>query len=224
MQQVKKEIIEVQLFDEGINSKLEAIFDIPDQHLLTQIADRATAKWRSATTPNHPKTAKGQDFYSESIVSSREILKPYGFVAWSENNVELLLNKEKGVAIYCCRGCDQTGLTDGRPSTLRPKGEFTLELMKLKETKDIENLDLFGTEKDTSPQDLNIWVLLTYIESTDDAPVVRTELSKPTSHYKGKINGFETRIILDCSPKKLVTEQTHEESFNQDIDFDLPEK
>lgn len=207
-----------------VNDELNTIFGIPEQNLLTQIASRAIARWRGAATPNHPLTTKGQDFYSESIVSSRELLKPFGFVAWSKNNVELIINKEKGVAIYCCRGCDQTGLLEGRPSTLRPKGGFTVELLGLQETKNASNLELFPKARATSPLDWDVWILLTYVELSGENPTVRVELSRPKSHYRGVINSFGSRIILDTTTRDLVQETSHEESFSPDIDFDLPEK
>lgn len=210
-------------FDD-VNDKLNATFGIPEQSLLTKIVTRAIAQWRSATTPNHPLTTKGHDFYSESIVSSRELLKTFGFTPWSKSNVELIINEEKGVAIYCCRGCDQTGLPECRPSTLRPRGDFTVELLGLQEIKNAPNLDLFPKTRTTSPLDLDVWILLSYVELSNETPTVRVELSKPKSHHRGVINDFETRIILDTTTRDLVQEISHEESFSPDIDFDLPEK
>ena len=98
------------------------------QNDLIRILERGLSG-RYSTTQNHPVTSRGQYFYGEGVSAARDILAPKGYKRLSLRNVELTINEK--VAIYLCRGCDQTGLVHGYPESRMKKGDFTRELMGL---------------------------------------------------------------------------------------------
>ncbi|WP_146201392.1 hypothetical protein [Leucothrix arctica] len=207
-----------------VDTELNKLLGIDDQEILVEVLNRAIAKWRGAITPNHPATAKGDDFYNHSVVALREMLKPFGFAPLSKSNVQLTINKERGVAIYCCRGDERIGISEGKPRTLRARGDCTLNLLGLSEDTDPTSLDLFPSDPELRLADFDVWVLLTYIDQSGGRSSFRAELSHPKSHTKGFINSFDKRIILNTTSRDVVEEKSGSESFNDAIDFDLPEK
>lgn len=170
---------------------------------------------RQSVTENHPITFKGQMFYGESVSAAREILRPKGFERKSIRNVELTINDQ--IALYICRGCEQTGLANGKPSSALKKGDFTRELMGLVLDDNPGQLSFsfdsrqelldFGVNtadeliiKQHNKLDLDLWILLYCLIDRDEFgnyTGIRAELSKPHSfNTNGIINSFSVRLIL----------------------------
>ncbi|HBY5479193.1 hypothetical protein ACYBNF_06215 [Klebsiella pneumoniae] len=193
---------------------------------------------RYSTTQNHPKTSRGQYFYGEGVSAARDILAPKGYKRLSLRNVELTVSDK--VALYLCRGCDQTGLIHGFPESRMKKGDFTCELMGL-----IHNntpgqgelilddnqlkLDLDLPESDAIPLlpnkiGLDLWFLLYdfYELDADERVGIRAELSRPISYNsKNVVNDFSTRLILDVHQPDPIVKNGDVPQFTPDIDLDI---
>lgn len=193
---------------------------------------------RYSTTPNHPATMRGQYFYGEGVSGLREALVLKGFKKLSPRNVEFTVNDE--IAIYFCRGCEQTGLAAGKPESRLKKGDFTREIMGLIRSNnpnqaplpfESPQMDLgLDCSDDGSisllPNDLglDLWFLLYELYKTgDDGQMgIRAELSRPVSYNdKGIINGFSTRLILNIENPETSIRSNEETEFTADIDIDI---
>ncbi|EPL2506736.1 TPA: hypothetical protein QCJ32_004583 [Enterobacter asburiae] len=204
---------------------------------LTHILERGLSG-RYSTTQNHPAISRGQYFYGEGVSGAREILAPKGYKRLSIRNVELTANDN--VAIYLCRGCDQTGLLHGYPESRLKKGDFTCDLMGL-----IRNntpgqgdlmlddnqlkLDLALPDGDVVPLlpnkiGMDLWFLLYDFYEIDDFQRVgiRAELSRPISYNdKNVVNSFSTRLILDLHEPAPIIQSNDAPKFTPDIDLDI---
>lgn len=193
---------------------------------------------RYSTTANHPATMRGQYFYGEGVSGLREALAVKGFKKLSPSNVEFTLDDK--IAIYFCRGCEQTGLTAGKPESRLKKGDFTRGIMGLIHSNnpsqaplpfESPQLDLGLDYSDDGsvpllPNDLglDLWFLLydLYKIGNDGQMGIRAELSRPISYNdKGIINGFSTRLILNIETPELIIRSNEETEFTPDIEFDI---
>lgn len=207
------------------------------QNDLERILERGLSG-RYSTTNNHPNTSRGQYFYGEGVSAARDILAPKGFKRLSLRNVELTVSDK--VALYLCRGCDQTGLVHGFPESRMKKGDFTCELMgliqnnnpgqgKLNLDDNQLNLDLDLPEGDAIPLlpnkiGLDLWFLLYdfYELDGDERVGIRAELSRPVSYNsKNVVNGFSTRLILDIRKPGPTVQNGDLPQFTPDIDLDI---
>lgn len=193
---------------------------------------------RYSTTQNHPATSRGQYFYGEGVSALRDILAPKGYTRKSLRNVELTVSDK--VAIYLCRGCDQTGLVRGYPESRMKKGDFTCELMglihdnnpgqgKLMLDDNQLKLDLGLKESEIIsllPNKIgrDLWFLLYNFYELDEFGRVgiRAELSRPVSYNnKNVVNAFSTRLILDVQQPEPTVRNSVEPQFTPDIDLDI---
>ncbi|CDG89813.1 hypothetical protein [Xenorhabdus bovienii] len=190
---------------------------------------------RYSTTQNHPVTSRGQYFYGEAVSGAREILSFKGFKKLSIRNVELTVSDS--IAIYICRGCDQTGLVHGYPESRMKKGDFTCELMGLIRSNNpgqgllsFEGEQMnFGFEflddKPLLPNKLglDLWFLLYNFYKIDEHQLgIKAELSRPITYsQKNIVNGFSTRLILNTAPTDPVIKQGEEPQFTSEIEIDI---
>lgn len=193
---------------------------------------------RYSTTQNHPKISRGQYFYGEAVSAAREILAPKGYKRLSLRHVELTVSDK--VALYLCRGCDQTGLFHGLPESRMKKGDFTCELMGLIHNNTpgqgeliLDNsqlkLGLDLPESDAIPLlpnkiGLDLWFLLYdfYEIDGDERVGIRAELSRPISYNdKNVVNNFSTRLILDIHRPDSIIQNGDVPKFTPDIDLDI---
>ncbi|HHR0842968.1 hypothetical protein ACVZIW_07765 [Klebsiella aerogenes] len=207
------------------------------QNDLARILERGLSG-RYATTQNHPATSRGQYFYGEGVSAARDILAPKGYKRLSLRNVELTTSDK--VAIYLCRGCDQTGLIHGYPESRMKKGDFTCELMglihnnnpgqgKLMLDDNQLKLDLDLPEGEVVPLLPNkigrdLWFLLYDFYELDEFNRVgiRAELSRPVSYNnKNVVNSFSTRLILDIHQPDPIVRGGEAPQFTPDIDLDI---
>ncbi|EFH7227251.1 hypothetical protein RCM87_05920 [Escherichia marmotae] len=207
------------------------------QNDLIRILERGLSG-RYSTTQNHPVTSRGQYFYGEGVSAARDILAPKGYKRLSLRNVELTINEK--VAIYLCRGCDQTGLVHGYPESRMKKGDFTRELMglihnnnpgqgKLMLDDTQLKLDLDLPEGEIVPLLPNkigrdLWFLLYDFDELDEFNRVgiRAELSRPVSYNdKNVVNSFSTRLILDVHQPDPMVQGGETPQFTPDIDLEI---
>ncbi|EIY5155790.1 hypothetical protein KAG03_11990 [Klebsiella variicola] len=207
------------------------------QNDLIRILERGLSG-RYSTTPNHPATSRGQYFYGEGVSAAREILAPKGYSRLSLRNVELTVSDK--VAIYLCRGCDQTGLVHGYPESRMKKGDFTCELMGLIHDNNPDQgklmlddsqfkLDLDVPEGAVIPLLPNkigrdLWFLLYELYELDEFNRlgIRAELSRPVSYNnKNVVNSFSTRLILDARQPDPIVRNDTTPQFTPDIDLDI---
>ncbi|MHA7231481.1 hypothetical protein ACVT98_22765 [Vibrio campbellii] len=179
---------------------------------------------RRRITENNPLTSGGQLFYSEVVRALREELKPLGYERESLRNVELTINKEMGIAIYLCSGCDQTGNPAGVPQSSSEKGDFTLDLFAL-HYDDAPNLNLFPEllpqSNPKNKLNCDVWFLLHFFDKNNNK--VMAELVRPLSYNKkGFVTGFDldSRIIIDIESEEVTDTEV---DFNDEIDFDIEE-
>ncbi|WP_261455023.1 hypothetical protein [Serratia fonticola] len=187
---------------------------------------------------NHPVTSRGQYFYGEAVSGARDILAPRGFKRLSIRNVELTINDK--IALYICRGCDQTGLLNGYPESRMKKGDFTCELMGLIRNNHpgqgllhLEDAQLgFGFELPEgegipllpNQLGLDLWFLLYDFYELDEHHRVgiRAELSRPISYnHKNVVNGFSTRLILNTHRPDPIVQSADEPQFTPAIEIDI---
>lgn len=204
---------------------------------LARILERGLSG-RYSTTQNHPATSRGQYFYGEGVSAARDILAPKGYSRLSLRNVELTVSDK--VAIYLCRGCDQTGLVHGYPESRMEKGQFTRELMGLIHNNSPEQgelalddsqlkLDLGQLEGESTPLLPNkigrdLWFLLYDFYELDefDRVGIRAEFSRPVSYNnKNVVNSFSTRLILDVHQPDPIVRNDEAPQFTPDIDLDI---
>ncbi|MCV6576294.1 MAG: hypothetical protein OIF58_11215 [Cohaesibacter sp.] len=178
---------------------------------------------RSLCTENSPKTSKGTDSWRGTIEGLRDqVIKNKG--EWRRANIEnlpLVINDKRKVAIGVKTGCQYTGQQNKTPKT-KNRSEAILRLAV------IENGgtdDLFGyiPEKQTI-NDLcgyEFWLLLIHTTQT----AIYAELSQPSffSNSSERVNGWSRRIILPPFPLEETEEVTPEE-VGDDFDFELTKK
>ncbi|MGL5218367.1 MAG: hypothetical protein ACRC8G_02545 [Plesiomonas shigelloides] len=189
-----------------------------------------------STTINHPAISRGAYFYGEAVSAAREILAPKGFQRRSIRNIEFAVNERS--AIYVCRGCEQTGLVEGRPESRYPKGEFTREFMGLiydnypgqgRLVLDDNQISFDLPEMDVEPilpnqLGLDLWFLLYSLDRDADSSrcTIKAELSRPASfNNKGIVNSFSTRLILNMSEPDYMSHGNDVPQFTPDIDLDI---
>jgi hypothetical protein len=203
------------------SSRLTLIALLP---VIKEVMQRALSA-RKRITENNPLTSGGLYFYSEGVRALRDLLKVYGFERLSLRNVELTVNFEKGIAIYLCSGCEQTGSQAGFPQSRTPKGDFTLEYFDLK-FEQSPNYDLFPeafvNERLKNRSEFDVWFLLHKYNKSDDT--ITAELLRPKSYSRnGYVTGFylESRIPIEMNNEEIVDSNAN---FNQEIDFDINER
>jgi hypothetical protein len=203
--------------------------DINKEHLVSNSIHLREALQRGISarkrmTENNPVTSGGQYFYSEVVRGLRELLKPLGYEKKSTRNVELTINKNKGIAIYLCSGCEQTGNPSGVPQSNTDKGDFTLELFGLNYD-NAHNLDLFPEllpqSNPKNKLNCDIWFFLHYFDKSNNK--LKAELARPISYdNKGYVTRFdlENRIFIDMDYDENIN---IEPDFNDKIDFEVEE-
>lgn len=149
--------------------------------------------FRSRTTSNHPRIARGLFMWAETVAVLREQLIPHGWVKGDKGNYELSVNEEAGLAIVVTTGDAATGTIGAMPSNKCPKGVNTAEAVEVNNQLDIFSELLPAIE---GVQGIVTWVLLIHLAADE----VRCELSLPSSISSGKINGWKERIILPSMP------------------------
>jgi hypothetical protein len=187
--------------------------------------DRALSEYRSKGD-NHPLTAGGTALYNEMINALRDELSPFGFKKKRVNNVELAVNQENKTAIWFCRSNQDTGKVNGKPASMRSRGDFTLSLLNL-EQQHSPNLELFPENNvmQINPNELTIWALLVHLNPRPSGELhVQLELSVPkTYNLNGHINSFSPRVLFDDidfdSTNDLIVNT--DSDFNEEIDFDI---
>lgn len=181
------------------------------------------------TTGNYPAGYRGYTITAVTNAALREVLGNRGYEKDSPNNIELTVNKDNGFAIHVVRGDQQTGLPSGFPSTLRKKGELSVEFFGLA-TSAINQSDMFsdylpkyGSVK--CPYD--IWFLMLYAMKDDNGGIIiKAELSKPHScSQKGMVNGFSKRYMIGMSDynNSMIIESSDnpDKGFSDDIELDI---
>jgi hypothetical protein len=181
------------------------------------------------TTGNYPAGYRGYTITAITNVSLREILGYKGYEKDSPSNIELTVNKDNGFAIHVVRGDLQTGLPSGFPSTMRCKGERSLDFFGLT-TSETNQLDMFSDElpkygSANCPYD--VWFLMLYtLINSNDGIIIRAEFSKPQfCSQKGFVNGFSKRYMIDMTDfsHSMIIDfaDSHDAVFSDDIELDI---
>lgn len=213
----EKDTFKLFLQDKGIN----------EQDLISPIG-KAIASYNEKTT-NYPAGYRGYTITAETIVGLREILKPKGFIKHSPSNIELTVNEDTKFAIHVIRGDEQTGQITGYPSSLRKKGDRTLEYFGLA-TSETNQLDMFQNDlpyRDSSRCQYDIWFLMLYVlKEADTGITIRAELSKPIfCSQKGFVNGFSKRYQIDVNDLNntllINPSENPDDGYSDDLDLDI---
>jgi hypothetical protein len=134
------------------------------------------------------------------VCALREYLVP----AWErcdDNNYSLAVNAEGTVAIAVATGDEDTGRTDGEPTTKSSKGPATAEAVTSNQTQFELPLIFPPVQVPARPAETAekrmTWILLVHRAVGE----VRCELSLPTSMgADGRVDGWRERIILKPIP------------------------
>ncbi|MDC9615268.1 hypothetical protein PSI19_15625 [Xenorhabdus khoisanae] len=141
------------------------------------------------------------------------------------------------MAIYICRGCDQTGLVHGYPESRAKKGDFTCELMGLIRSNNPRQGTLGFEDEQMNFEfeclgdesllpnhlGLDLWFLLYNFYEIDEHQLgIKAELSRPiTYNQKNIVNSFSTRLILNTTPTDPVIKRGEEPQFTPEIEIDI---
>lgn len=212
------------------NDESLALLGLPSEKEFQGLVNQAISAYFSKT-PNSAKTKAGTYFYHALVEAIRDVLAHHSFQKLSYRNIELAHNDR--IAIYICKGNEDTGSDNKMPMSERQLGDLTLSVLGLSRGKHSEQLGLFSepvnsfTEPTLSirPDDLLLEtrvLLHRLIELPDNDFQLLLELSTPVSHDgAGRINHFSNRIIFkfDFNLEPRVEQSTP--GFNDDLDIPI---
>lgn len=148
------------------------------------------------TTSHHPKTAGGSMAWFEGVRSSRDQLKPRGWVPKDYKNQGLVIEPNLGIVLNIAGGDRDTGRPDGSPATRSKKGPTMRDAVAF----NASQLRLFNDQQVAANlvtiKDFGVlWLLLVFVDKKQGK--VRSELSRPVGYEGNRPVFFDRRIILD---------------------------
>lgn len=163
---------------------------------LHNVLSRAEAERRTCTGFD-PPGLPGSVFWGRSVRFLRETYVPKGWKARNVDQLPLLINADRSLAITASSGDWATGLSAlYTPRTRYPKGAATGRRVEANQFT-IPGLPADLTEEADEDNSLATWILLYFHEKGDDYIKLRCEVSLPSEiGAKGRIDGWSERIIL----------------------------
>lgn len=180
---------------------------------------------RRTATPNHPSNTPGTRAYQEHIRVLREMhIRGGGWKRLLHNQLELVCNPEKTIAIGVMVGDAATGQLGQLPRNLYSRGPATERAAE-----NNAQLALFPTpadrdevvlESDESEQ-LAIWFLVSHRVEADDTVRIHSELSLPLRVQRGYVVEWKDRIALPVLEMEGVSlpDETGPGEIDIPIDF-----
>jgi hypothetical protein len=147
---------------------------------------------RQACSPLAPPSYPGVTQWAETIVGSRLLLIPKGWVPNDAHNYSRIINPDATIAIVVATGDEQTGIASAEPRTKYPKGPETAAAVQANKQMEFPGLAIAALDK-VAGSEIETWILL---PSTNDFEM-RYELSRPKAQDKdGRVIAWSDRIIF----------------------------
>jgi hypothetical protein len=164
---------------------------------LHDVLNRAEAERRTCTGFD-PPGLPGSVFWGRVVRFLRETYVPKGWKARNVDQLPLLINPDRSLAVTASSGDWATGLSSPyTPKTRYPKGAATGRRVEANGQVTIPGLPPELTEDADEDDTLVTWVLLYFHEKGDEHTRLRCELSLPREiGARGRIDGWSERIIL----------------------------
>jgi hypothetical protein len=164
---------------------------------LHDVLNRAEAERRTCTGFD-PPGLPGSVFWGRVVRFLRETYVPKGWKARNVDQLPLLINPDRSLAVTASSGDWATGLSSlYTPRTRYPKGAATGRRVEANGQATIPGLPPELTEDADEDDTLITWVLLYFHERGDEQTRLRCELSLPREiGARGRIDGWSERIIL----------------------------
>ena len=192
-----------------------------EREVLEQCVWKGQAKRHEATS-HHPSNAGGQFAYLESVRAIRDSLKPKGWKAKNEGNLELTISPDGKTAILVSGGDKFTGTLEN-PSSRNPKGTETKRRVEYNHRLPFAEPDMQTQQNEESTSEYEVWWLLYFFD--EKAREVRCELSRPTGlNNRNRISDWSKRILL--SSLKLDSEPSIQAidklpSYSEEVEIDV---
>jgi hypothetical protein len=179
-----------------------------------QNAVRVGQLQRANCTPHHPPSFPGLSAWADTIKTLRDILVPEGWLTDNPCGLPIVFHKKRRVSITVATGDEATGQKEFDPCTKCPKGPQTQSNISNNQLKLFPSDELVNAafQQTSAKTGYITWLLL--IHSHTQSRQVRCELSLPVGmNEKGRVDGWEERIILGSTPfdadkLKVPTDET----------------
>lgn len=164
---------------------------------LHDVLDRAEAERRTCTGFD-PPGLPGSVFWGRVVRYMRETYVPKGWKARNVDQLPLLINPDRSLAVTASSGDWATGISAlYSPRSRYPKGAATGRRVEANGQSTIPGLPPDLTEDGDEDDLLITWVLLYFHEKGDEQTKLRCEFSLPLEiGAGGKIDAWSERIIL----------------------------
>jgi hypothetical protein len=164
---------------------------------LHEVLTRAEAERRTCTGFD-PPGLPGSVFWGRVVRFLRETYVPKGWKARNVDQLPLLINLDRSLAITASSGDWATGVSSlYTPKSRYPKGAATGRRVEANGQATIPGLPAELTEDADEDDSLATWVLLYFHEKGEEQTKLLCELSLPLEvGAQGKINKWSERLIL----------------------------
>jgi hypothetical protein len=164
---------------------------------LHDVLNRAEAERRTCTGFD-PPGLPGSVFWGRVVRYLRETYVPKGWKARNVDQLPLLINPDRSLAVTACSGDWATGISAlYTPRSRYPKGAATGRRVEANEQFTIPGLPPDLTEDGDEDASLVTWTLLYFHEKGEDQTRLRCEFSLPREiGARGRIEAWSERIIL----------------------------
>jgi hypothetical protein len=188
---------------------------------------RAAMSLAATATGIHPAGAPGFFWWTAQVVRLREVTFARKWKTYRMDNQEGVISPDEKTIIIPCRGDENTGIVDGKPTTSRPRGttyrravednQLAFELGFVPSAAGLpESTD--ADDQETEPS-RRVWLFLTYRDRA--AREVRSELSLP-DQMSDRPDRFPIRIILDPEPIDPDVEIGDDKDIDDDSGIEVP--
>jgi hypothetical protein len=182
-------------FEESVQARLLP-FEV-ELHELTDAVSAGFTAYRSCTA-DHPATAAGYYFYSETVRALRESVGKRGWTAECDSNIEYVVHPDGHVRLFVLAGDGGTGYGAADLRSRRSRGErgrLAVHRNQLRLPVEENNSSADAASGEKPLRQIQTWALVHFVDA--GAAEVRVELSLPTGiSEEGRVEGWARRIIL----------------------------
>src|SRR4051812_20799660 len=108
----------------------QRLFELGVTEAIPREAARIGYSHAAGCTSHDPRNLPGTLAWGKGTGALRDLLKPSGWTADSDSNLESVAHPTNSHAIALAAGTADTGREDGRPRTRTPKGPATSRVVK----------------------------------------------------------------------------------------------
>jgi hypothetical protein len=192
-------------------------------------AIRAGELERISCTSLDPRSYPGVAAWALTVRRLREQLKPEGWIAEDKNNLPLVIEPVRHIAIAVTSGNPDTGERAGEPTTKHPKGPMIAGQVEINQ----QQFSLFFRDAPRlvpipRAEELLTWLLLVYAtfqphNESEGTHIAKCELSLPAAiDEAGYVCRWEERILLEPVRLDDVPRPGHAGEDEEDTGYDVP--